>query len=117
MTDLEQHLIRQMVFSRATFGPGARTDGVLDHMTKEIAEVRESGCNPDEWVDLVILALDGLTRAVWSENNYQLEADTAALISVNRILSKQAKNERRDWPDWRSSDPNKAIEHVRGAHD
>lgn len=24
-----------------------------------------------------------------------------------------AKNEKREWPDWRNSDPNKAIEHVR----
>lgn len=33
--DLEQHLLRQRAFSRATFGPGARTQGVLDYIRKE----------------------------------------------------------------------------------
>ena len=40
--DLKQHLIRQMAFSKATYGPGTRTNGVLDHLSKEIEEVRES---------------------------------------------------------------------------
>lgn len=65
--DLKHHLIRQMVFSRATFGPGERREGVLDHLSKEIAEVRASDGDHDEWVDLVILSLDGLTRRLWSE--------------------------------------------------
>jgi len=26
-------------------------------------------------------------------------------------------NELRDWPDWRTAAPGKAIEHVRGTHD
>lgn len=41
MSDIIAHLTRQAVFSRATFGPGPRTKGVLDHMEKEIAEVRK----------------------------------------------------------------------------
>ena len=60
--DLKQHLMRQMAFSKSTFGSGTRTAGVLDHITKEIEEVRESGGSAEEWVDLVILAMDGLTR-------------------------------------------------------
>ena len=117
MTDFRQQLIRQMVFSRATFGPGARTEGVLDHMMKEIEEVRASGGSPDEWVDLVILALDGLTRSIWSLNQYERTADGAADIAVNAICFKQAKNERRNWPDWRTAPKDKAIEHVRGLGD
>ena len=117
MTDLEQHLIRQMVWSRATFGPGARTDGVIDHIRKELVEVAESKGSPSEWVDVVILALDGLTRSMWAEVGYRVSADYIADAAVKAIVFKQAKNERRDWPDWRTSDPNKAIEHVRGAHD
>jgi hypothetical protein len=51
-----------MAFSHATFGPGERMDGVIDHIRKELIEVE--GCNGEssEWVDVVILALDGLTR-------------------------------------------------------
>jgi hypothetical protein len=29
------------------------------------------------------------------------------------LFAKQDKNAARDWPDWRTMDPNKAIEHVR----
>jgi hypothetical protein len=40
--DLKQHLIRQMAFSHATFGPGERRDGVIDHIRKELIESRPS---------------------------------------------------------------------------
>ena len=111
--DLIAHLTRQMAWSKATFGPGARTEGVLDHMTKEIAEVREARGDPNEWVDLVILALDGLTRSLWAECQYNRAAHRVAREAVQMILSKQGRNELRTWPDWRTSDPNKAIEHDR----
>jgi hypothetical protein len=120
MFDLEQHLARQMVFSRATFGPGARTNGVLDHISKEMVEVRDSvgtAKHTDEWVDMVILSLDGLTRAIWAASGYQITANEAAEDAVSAILRKQQKNERRDWPDWRNALPDTAIEHVRGTHD
>ncbi len=117
--DFKQHLVRQMVFSRATFGPGPRTEGVSDHIVKELAEVKSSECSgrQKEWVDVAILALDGLTREIWSDRNYLITADEAAAKAVRMIVEKQAKNERRDWPDWRTADPGKAIEHVRGKLD
>lgn len=120
MLDLQQHLARQMVFSRATFGPGARTEGVLDHLKKEIEEVRSAPSTQKrivEWVDLVILSLDGLTRAIWADSDYVISADEAAEDACFAIRSKQQKNERRDWPDWRTMPTDKAIEHVRGTHD
>ena len=106
--DLDAHLVRQRAWSDLTFGPGRRTDGVLDHITKEIIEVRNDPNDLDEWVDLIILALDGATR---------LAADLGQPMSTvsDRIAAKQEKNERRTWPDWRTADPTKAIEHVRGA--
>ncbi len=115
--DFMAHLIRQIVFSRATFGPGARTDGVLDHITKEIVEVRNSNGDPSEWVDLVILSLDGLTRSIGSNGAIDFNADEIAAHAIQMIRQKQAKNERRNWPDWRSAEPGKAIEHERGHHD
>lgn len=129
MTDLEAHMTRQMVFSRATFGPGTRTEGVIDHIRKELVEIAESNGSPEEWVDVVILALDGLTRSIWAGRRlaqhtnapeagpYSLTADQAAIVAVRKIIAKQAKNERRDWPDWRGAPADRAIEHVRGVHD
>lgn len=114
--DLKQHLMRQMAFSKATYGPGVRTNAVLDHITKEIEEVRESGGSPEEWVDLVILSLDGLTRQLSFVNRGKERISQTMQIAhtaCNMIVDKQDKNENRTWPDWRTADPEKAIEHDR----
>jgi hypothetical protein len=114
--DLKQHLMRQMAFSKATYGPGTRTDGILDHITKEIVEVRESGGSSDEWVDLVILSLDGLTRQLSFCRQHEQRTKTSAEIAemaCNIIVAKQDRNENRTWPDWRTMNADKAIEHDR----
>lgn len=96
------HLERQRKFSIQTFGPGARTLGVVQHIRKELHEVLAAPTDIYEWIDVVILALDGAWRS---------GAEPQQIIDA--LVAKQAKNESRTWPDWRVSDPNKAIEHVR----
>lgn len=114
---LEQHLIRQIAFSRATFGPGTRTEGVIDHIRKELVEIEAANPGIDrakEWVDVVLLALDGLWREVgYGVPGHVATTDACAKSSAVRIVEKLAKNELRDWPDWRTADPTKAIEHVK----
>lgn len=100
--DLIAHLYRQRAFSIKTFGPGRRTKGVIDHIRKELVEIEAKPDDLEEWIDLVILAFDGACRAGF------LPGEIAAAL-----VNKQTKNEHRDWPDWRTTDPNKAIEHVR----
>jgi len=112
--DLEQHLLRQMAFSHATYGPGARTGGLIDHIRKELDEVRDSGGSSDEWVDVVILALDGMTRQLMFCNGERnINPREVAQIVCRMIEGKQSRNEARTWPDWRTADQNRAIEHVR----
>lgn len=126
--DMIAHLARQVAFSRATFGPGPRTGGVIEHVKKELDEIEKvyaaSNTFTDsyhtdaaqEWVDVAILGLDGLLRALWAA--YPSKSSTEiAILAVEMIAFKQAKNERRDWPDWRAASPDKAIEHVRGKED
>ena len=110
--DLEQHLKRQIAFSRATFGPGTRQKGVIDHIRRELIEVENSDGSPEEWVDVVILSLDGLTRALLNKGR---TVDRAAEAAVDLIVEKQNRNELRDWPDWRTAPADKAIEHVKVA--
>lgn len=102
------HLDRQRAFSLATFGPGDRAAGVLSHIRLELDEIEEAlefGEDPlPEWVDVVILALDGAWRS---------GAEPQAIIDA--IVAKQTKNEARVWPDWRTADPDRAIEHDRVA--
>ncbi len=99
-----EHLSRQSEFSLHAFGPGHRTAGILDHITKELDEIRREPLDLSEWVDVVILALDGAWRT---------GAEPQDIIDA--IHAKQARNEARQWPDWRTADPGKAIEHIDGS--
>lgn len=100
--DLAAHLRRQAAFSERTFGPGKRVEGVCDHIRKELVEVEQSGGSLADWVDVIILGLDGAWRS---------GATPEQIVAA--IEAKQSKNECRRWPDWRTADASKAIEHDR----
>ena len=108
--DLIEHLKRQMAWSRATFGPGERRRGVIDHIRKELDEIEAGDGDPKEWVDVVILAFDGLWRAMRAHG---VSWGPIAHRMWLEIEGKQGINEQRTWPDWRTADPDKAIEHDR----
>jgi hypothetical protein len=103
--DMLAHLQRQREWSGRTFGPGTRAQGVVDHIRKELREIEADPGDLNEWIDVVILALDGAWRS---------GAKPEEIIAA--LAAKQTKNEGRVWPDWRTADPNKAIEHDR-SHD
>lgn len=103
--DLVAHLYRQRAFSRATFGPGSRQAGVCDHIRKELVEIEGSMDRREalqEWVDVILLALDGAWRCGYEPHEI-----------IGELEAKQTKNELRDWPDWRTVPADKAIEHNR----
>lgn len=97
-----EHLAHQREWSRATFGPGTRLLGVLDHIRKELAEIEADPTDLGEWVDVVILAFDGAWRAGWEPEQI-----------IAAVKAKQARNEARTWPDWRGRSEDEAIEHDR----
>ena len=100
--DMIAILARQRAFSDRTFGPGQRTAGVLAHIRKELAEIEAEPLDIEEWVDVAILAFDGAGRA-----------GASAEQIVATYVAKLAKNEAREWPDWRTAAPDAPIEHVR----
>ncbi len=100
--NLVSHIARQKAFSLRAFGPGNRTNGVLDHIRKELLEIEKEPLDIMEWVDVILLGIDGAWRS-GAEPEEIAEA----------LYAKLVKNEGRKWPDWRTADPNKAIEHVR----
>jgi hypothetical protein len=100
--DLISHIQRQIEFSKRTFGPGQRTAGIITHIRKELAEIESDPTDIEEWIDVVILAIDGAWRS----------SHTAAEIAL-ALYAKQSKNEKRTWPDWREFGPGEAIEHIR----
>jgi len=50
-------------WSKITFGNGPRVEGILKHIESEIEEVRANPEDIREWIDIVILALDGAWRS------------------------------------------------------
>jgi hypothetical protein len=100
--DFVAHLARQSAWSEKTFGPGRRTGMVVDHIRKELLEIEAQPDDLEEWCDLIMLALDGAWRA--GAGPQQI---------IDAIVAKQTKNEGRVWPDWRTADQTKAIEHDR----
>jgi hypothetical protein len=96
------HLERQRSWSTNTFGPGARIQGVLDHIRKELVEVEANPSDLSEWADVLILAFDGAWRAGGEPQEI-----------IDAVIAKQTRNEGRTWPDWRTQPLDKAIEHDR----
>jgi rhamnogalacturonyl hydrolase YesR len=85
----------------ATFGPGRRTAGTVAHIRKELLEIEADPTDPKEWIDVLLLAVNGLIRI----------GRTPAEI-IEGIRAKHATNQARDWPDWRNH-PDTPIEHNR----
>jgi hypothetical protein len=127
----DEYLARHIEWSKDTFGPWDPNDadlkqvvacsssgpvikehaprdeqGVIDHIEKELVEVKKTPKDGYEWIDIIILAIDGYVR---SGN------DPDELLF--NMLWKQKKNMRREWGDWRDHEPGKAVEHVKGIHD
>ncbi len=99
---IQTYYERQIEWSRETFGPALRTKGVLDHIRKELGEIEQEPHDLSEWVDVVILAMDGFWRH---------GGKAADLLPA--LLAKQKKNMARTWPDWRTMGEDRAIEHDR----
>lgn len=102
--DMLAHLQRQREFSERTFGPGARTQGVIAHIRKELLEIEADPTDISEWIDVAILALDGAWRAGYAPQQI-----------IDALVAKQNKNEARHWPDWRTQPSDGPIEHVKQA--
>lgn len=99
MNSLEEYIEKQREWSLATFGPGLRTGGIVAHIKKELIEIEEE---PEslEWIDVIILGLDGAWRAGYDPDDI-----------VRALVDKQDINFARDWPEPVSQD--EPVEHVR----
>ena len=102
--DFLNHLYWKISWSSKTFGPGPRTHGIVDHIRKELKEIEADPRDLEEWIDVVILALDGAWRAGFSPEQI-----------IGMLVSKSRKNQLRRWPDWRKMREDEPIEHVKDA--
>lgn len=97
---LIDYLKRQWLWSKQTFGPGKRTRGIIQHIGKELLEIEAKPEDLSEWVDVMILAMDGYWR----------HGGTPGQL-MHDLQAKQNKNFARIWPTPKSEDD--AIEHER----
>lgn len=115
MQELVEFIEKQVIFSRKAFGPDERTKGIIDHIKKELIEVEESDGSINEWVDVALLAIDGMQRAASKLNKDRGIESTPALVAMDVadcLNGKLQTNMGRDWPDWKKIGPDKAIEHM-----
>jgi hypothetical protein len=100
--DMVARLEDQREFSARTFGPPPRFGSVIAHLRKEVDEIEADPEGLEEWVDVWILALDGMWRGGWT--NAEITAAIDGKMEINRI---------RTWPDWRTVEPGAPMEHLR----
>ncbi len=97
---LTDYLKRQQEWSRVTFGGGRRTIGLIKHIQKELCEIEAHPDDLEEWIDVMILALDGYWRHGGTPENLRLA-----------LHLKQSKNAARSWPPPQPED--QPTEHLR----
>jgi hypothetical protein len=97
---LAAYLGRSEEWSARTFGHGLRTKGIVQHIQKELAEILEKPHDLSEWVDVMILAMDGY----WRHGGDPKEI-------MQRLQLKQDVNFARQWPPIGPED--QAMEHVK----
>lgn len=100
--DLIEHIVNQREFSFNTFGPGNKTAATIDHIRKELLKIEAEPLDLEEWIDVILSAIDGACRTGYSP-----------IMIVQCLEDKFEKNKTRKYPDWRTADLNKAIEHIR----
>jgi len=97
--DLVEWIENHIDWSQETFGDGKRTIGLCKHIRKELKEIEEAPCDLMEWIDVVILALDGAWRA-----GHSPESIASALWEKQVIIST------RQYPKTSEDEPS---EHIR----
>ena len=103
--DLESFLDERSKWSVETFGPvdHDRLASILDHIRKELFEIERAPRDLEEWIDVLMLALDGAFRCAGASSSSILPA----------LRAKLEKCKARRWPNWRTHPPGHAVEHVR----
>jgi hypothetical protein len=82
--DLEKWLVEQEVWSSRTFGHGRRTNGICSHIQKELIEIADAPDDLMEWIDVVILALDGAWRTGHTASEITQALEDKQRVNINR---------------------------------
>lgn len=104
-TNLDRFCIAKGQWSEDTFGKndeqrGPNASTICEHIRKELEEVLVDPRDLTEWVDIILLAMDGYHRYGGRSIHIDLE-------------KKQAVNYMRKWPDPAQRKPGEITEHIK----
>lgn len=107
MPTIGEFMNAQKDWSEKTFGPAEIRGpiGPLKHLAKEAVESQEA-VGTDHLLEELADCLFLLVDATWRSGYWSTDLLRAAYDKLD-------KNKERTWPDWKTADPNAAIEHVR----
>lgn len=91
--DFLNFLTEKKRWSYQTFGEGYKLEKICKHIESELVEIRETPNDLYEWVDLILLALDGALRVAKSP-----------MAVLSTIYKKHQINVDREWVDTVSED-------------
>ncbi len=94
------HLNKQIPWSGETFGTGYRLMAVIKHIRKELDELETEPFDVFEWIDVILLGLDGAWRSGRSAEEI-----------MSALSEKLAINMERKWPEIGNGD--EVMEHVK----
>lgn len=95
-----------MEFQHEAFGDRQTIEGVISHVDEEVVEIKADPTDRKEWLDLMTLGVSAFRR---------LGDTPESLAEAWRGRLEVLKG--RTYPDWRTADPDKHINHVRCDHD
>lgn len=78
----------------------------LRFLTFLVGDLAKKPYDKGLWIRALHISIEGFEAANGGQDEMLMQ-----------LFAKQRKNFNRDWPDWRLTDPNKAVEHVKGKHD
>ncbi len=85
-----------------TFGPGERLSGTVKHIKKELKEIEKEPHDLIEWVDVILLAMNGAFRHGHSGQDI-----------IEAIHKKVEINKNRVWANWEETPEGQPITHVK----
>ena len=85
-----------------TYGPGERLTGTIEHIKKELEEIEKEPHDLVEWVDVIMLAMNGALR-----HGHEPQA------IIDAFFKKFEINKKRKWKDWREVPEGEPITHIK----
>lgn len=103
---------RAAEWSDRVFGEGPRTQRLCNYIRRELAEVEANPMDAVEWVDVIMLAMDGFRRVYQAQSSGGSPEEAASCL-MEELDSKLAACELREWNIPESEDD--PVEHVRNS--